>query len=177
MLLVCFGLAGFFRSGVLSPKPDGPRSRAVFAGPIDNPTMLIIRDRSGAELAFHHRSGVWQMDSPILARAKQDRLERIVRMMQSLEYTRSFQPADDTPGDVATGLARPIWTIVLAGPTGRTNRLHVGAATPKLGSSKSETFVRPAGSQKTFVVALDLPVMLIGGVEDYRENEKEKEKR
>jgi len=170
LLLVCLGLVGVFRFGVFCSKPAELRSCAIFTKPIDNPATLIIRDRSGAELAFHRRAGTWLMDRPALARARQDRLERIVGMMQSLEFSRSFQPGDDTPSDAATGLAKPIWTVVLAGPTGKTNMLHVGAATPKLGSSESETFVRPAGTKKTFIVRQDLPAMLLGGAEDYREN-------
>jgi hypothetical protein len=172
LLLACGGLVAVLRSGLLSPKPAGRTSHAIFEKPIDHPATVIIRDRSGAELAFHRQGGTWKMDRPIPAEARKDKLERIIEVMQTLEYSRYLPPDADGLDEEATGLARPIWTVVLAGPKGRTNTLLVGTTVPKLGTGICETFVRPADSGQTFIVKLDIPGMLIGGPEDYRQASK-----
>ncbi len=171
LLLVACGLfVAISRTDLFKPRPASVESRKIFARPIIDPVKLTISDGLGVEMVFSKSTGVWQMTSPMNSAVKTDRLENIIRMMEGLEYSRYFSPeGEDGLADSMTGLDKPIWTIELTGQAGEKAKLLVGRQVPRLGSAKPETFVRPAGAKRTFIVGLDISAGLGGDMNDYRD--------
>ena len=170
ILVICGLIVGLSRTNLFQYKLTKPQDHRVFKNSVANPVKLTISDSHGMELIFHQESGSWEMIPPMRVAIKKDRLMKIIRMMDKLEYNRAFLPEDEGGlADSLTGLDKPNWTVVLSGEDGKTATLFVGKETPRVGVGKPETYVRSGDSQKTCIVALDISEMLTGDADDFRD--------
>jgi hypothetical protein len=184
-LIVTLGKIGWFDKS----KPSKPASRLVFAEvrpagapvkPQDVKTMIV--NQQGNILTFQKVKGKWTVSDrrPHSFTTQQNLVENLVATIIGLKYTRAFDPTDKDNGlpDEITGLDKPqCFVSLLRNDTFTKDKklppdgiiLSVGKKAPKLGGDRTETFVRPLGSRKTYVVAVDLAKLLSRGADEYRD--------
>ncbi len=172
-LLVLAAVAvGISRLVAMRSKEKGvPAPRRLFAETPSGAKKLTIVDYDGAKLIFVRSDGRWRMIEPHAIPVRSGPLDAIVRAMSNTDYQRAFDPnvEPDCPDDSLTGLKKPLWIVSLVDEKDKTFTLLIGRAVPKVGSGVEETYVRPAGEHRSFVVARDMAGLLEHSPDDYRD--------
>ena len=172
-LLVLAALAvGISRLVEMRSKEKGVAvPRRLFAESPSGAKKLTIVDYDGAKLIFVRSDGRWRMIEPRDIPVRDEFLDAIVRAMSDTDYQRAFDPNVDTdyPDDLQTGLEKPLWTVSLVDEKDKTFALLVGRPVPEVGSGVEETYVRPGGGNRSFVVARDMAELLERSGDEYRD--------
>ncbi|NBB95577.1 MAG: DUF4340 domain-containing protein [Planctomycetes bacterium] len=120
--------------------------RTLRIEPADGQAIEIVLDGEAARLV-----------EPVSAPANAEKATSLVELLKTLSYTRAFAPAaEEGLGDPQTGLDQPRLDVSFTDADGKQYRLLIGREAPTLGTGIVETYVRPARSGRTFVVAQDL---------------------
>jgi len=167
-LVVVIVVTGLSRPG--SEEQTGREDeseRNVFAEKFGQADALTIQPAEGAVLTFTKEDGTWKIVKPLAARAAAEPIQAVLDKLEYLTYVWAFAPGDPAgPSDADAGLAPPRWTITARDAEGHARVLHVGAPTPT--HPDTRTYVRPAGSETTYVVAVNFRPLLDRRADAYR---------
>ncbi len=142
--------------------------KLVFSAAPANPVSLDVIAVDGDTLSFVKEGDSWRIIEPIRAKAVGYKVEEVTGALKDLKYERVFsRDEEDAPAAGQTGLDKPLWTLVLIDGENKRFTLLVGKSVPLSGGEK--TYVRPAGSPLTYVVAKDFAAHLSRPMREYRE--------
>ncbi len=157
VLLVIVGLIVVRHTDLFKPTPPSEEERPAESPiwePIGDATELVIEPADGAKIRFARDGDDWRIVEPIDSRAWAYMVEDLVHRLKSFDYKKVFAPGDaEAPGTEVTGLDKPGWTLMITDGAGAARVLEIGRTVPLSGGQ--QTYVRPAGSEKTFVVDVD----------------------
>ena len=171
LLAGCIGYVVVAHTDLFKPAPpaEAPETTELVLGenPAD-PVALTIDRPDGIKVVLAKRDGKWWVLEPFEAESQQWRVTDVTRMFDNLKYRRVFSPDDPEEGipDERTGLDKPEWTLTLVDANDRTYRLHIGKHV--FLTRGAMTYVRPNGSDRTYVVQMDFHAELRRNVQDYR---------
>jgi len=168
LLAGCVAYILLRHTNVFEPPPAPEQDKQVFATSLAEPIKVTIASSDKPTIVLEKRDGQWWLGEPIQAEVETYRVEDVTRMLKHLEYERTFWPDDETEGipDEQTGLDEPRWTVTVEDDTGQTFILHIGKHVPL--SRGAQTYVRPDGEGRTYVVAQDFHAELRRNVDEYR---------
>jgi hypothetical protein len=163
LLLVCIVLALFTSDlfdGSDADGPDQAKDVDVFDPACGKPVKLTIEGK-GSTFVFEKTGDNWKILEPVAAGAQNWRVDEVADAVKGLKG----RPVDEA--DETTSLAKPIWTITAVDDKKRTHKLLVGRPRPM---QTDQTYVRPVGSDKTFLVKVKFAEKLDRPLSDYRDD-------
>lgn len=168
-LLVVIAVA-LILSRIDCQRDTAPGDRRVFADLDSEIQSIRIEPAMGPAVAFELSGDGARLIEPIDAPARLANAQRIAATLRDMTYTRAFDPAgEEGLGDSQTGLDQPRVTVTFSDKTGQTYQLFVGREAPRVGTDVTENYVRPGGSNQTFVVPRDLGEQLAVNPRDLRD--------
>ncbi len=141
------------------PEDEPAAKAALFEPDLQKVTEVTVEGAEGT-LAFGRDGDDWRITRPIAAKAKTWRVNDIADAVKGIEG----RPAGDVQPGV-TGLDQPRWKIT-ATDGNATHTLLVGSPRPM---HSGQTYVRPAGSEETYIVSQDLAAKLDKPLGEFRD--------
>jgi len=163
VLAICTGYVVYVHTDLLAPRgrPDAPKEDSrLFPTALGAAKALEIAAADGTTIVFRKEKD-WRIVEPIRAKAEAWKVDRIYDAVRDL----TGRAADDA-GVGLTGLDKPLWTLKLTDDEGVTCTLQVGQGRPL---SPGQTYVRPAGADRTYVVREDFASKLAVRLREYRD--------
>ncbi len=153
-------------TGLFKPKPGDSNtlvSKALFPNASYDITAVTVTGADGTRLAFVRGAGDWQMTEPVAAKAATSKVWALISAAKDAQYDAAYEANAIDPA--ITRLQQPLWTVELADAAG-SYVLKIGAPAPL---RRNQTYVRPAGDTKTYVVSEDFAQLLSRPANEYRD--------
>ena len=150
-------------------RSAAPQMQPLFNAIVSPIRSISIGSSDGQIVSLASVDGKWRMSAPASAPADQSKISPLAMRLEMLQASRSFDPAAgsaDSINDSQTGLDKPLWTIRFTGSDGIEHSLMIGKSVP---FSVNQTYIRPDGSSKTFVIDHDLASLMQKSPKDYRD--------
>ena len=162
LVVVCIALA-LFTSDLFTPrKPEeGEALKQDLFEPAPGKCVKLAIEGKNGSFVFEKVGDAWRIAEPISAKAENWRVDDVADAFKDLEG----RPVEDV-GDETTGLDKPIWTVTATDDKKKAHTLLVGRPRPM---KSNQTYVRPAGSKKTFVAEVDFAYKLDKRLSDFRD--------
>lgn len=164
-LLLAFIVYALFISGIFDgSKPEkepATQEQAIFE-PAPGMWVKLTVEGKGGTFVFEKDGDDWRILQPVRAKAEKWRVDDIADPLKDLKG-RPVEGGDAEP----SGLATPRWTLTAVDDKNVTHKLLVGNPRPL---EKDQTYVRPAGSDKTFLAKVDFAYKLDKTLGDFRDD-------
>lgn len=167
-LCLCIGFVAVRKLiSTASKEPTAQQPVSLFPSAPQEIKQVVIEPADAPKMTFAKDKTDWRLVEPIHAKAVASLVTAVARSLTDLTSERSFAPSDkDAVKSEITGLDKPLWTVTVAGDGGQALVLQVGKPVPL---SRGQTYVRPKGDARTYVVAEDFAAKLSKPLHDYRD--------
>lgn len=167
ILVAAVAFVAVRNSGLLKTAPKdapAPLSKPLFPNASYDVNAVTIVSADGSRLALTRQGDEWQVAEPFAAKAAMNKIWRILTAMKEARYETVYEPNALDPK--ITRLDPPLWTVEMSDPNGGKFFLRVGARPPL---DRKNTYVRPAGDNKTYVASEDFAELLALPASEYRD--------
>ncbi len=168
ILVAAVAFVAVRNSGLLKPAPKtsgAPISKPLFTNASYDVNAITIVSADGSRLVLR-RTGdeEWQIAEPVTGKALMSKIWALLTAVKEARYETVYE-AGALDAKI-THLEPPLWTVEMSEPNGTTLSMRVGARPPL---DRKNTYVRPAGDNKTYVVSEDFAELLARAPQEYRD--------